>query len=250
MNFLSACRHAAFAAAVATLAFVPTLARAQSEPLFGQQEVEQEDYIAVASPFGDGLFKLLILEQKNDERACWNEVGTEGGPVTVEPLLLDFDFTGICGRATDSNGYSIRMNDRDLGLQYSLRVVSQDGQLLLMGVPTKNPDADPILVGRALGTSRNYHKIYLEPGWRFARRTYGDRVLGHVYLTTDTPPDGTARLEEAAAPAEPSLDTEATPAAPAAADGPCFDTAGAGCPQLPPTPADLPPVPEAPPANF
>jgi len=261
MNFLFACRRVALAAGVVTtLTLVPTLARAQPEPLFGQQEVEQEDYIAVAFPFGDDQFKLLILEQRNDERACWSEVGPEGGPVTVEPLLLDFDFTGICGRSTDSNGYSIRMNNQDLGLEYSLRVVPQGGQLLLMGMPSRDSNAEPIVVGRALATSRDYHKIYLEPGWRFARRTYGDRVLGHVYLATDTPPSGTARLEEATS--EPAIDVQpepvtppATPtttpaSAPTARDTTCFDTAGAGCPQLPPAPAELPPVPAVPPANF
>jgi hypothetical protein len=75
---------------------------------FEQAEVDQNKFIAVAAPFGNNAHQLLIIEQVSPKRECWSESGTN--PVTVEPLLLNFDFTGICGRSTDSNGYSIRMD--------------------------------------------------------------------------------------------------------------------------------------------
>ena len=83
--------------------------------LFDQTEVRQDDFIAIASPVGQtGNHQLLIVEQVSDSRDCWSESGSS--PTLVEPLLLNFNFSGICGRSTDSNGYSIRAGGEDLGL--------------------------------------------------------------------------------------------------------------------------------------
>ena len=69
---------------------------------FDSLEVNSNNFIAVAAPFGNNQHQLLIIEQISNRKPCWSENGSS--PVTVEPLLLNFDFTGICGRSTDSNG--------------------------------------------------------------------------------------------------------------------------------------------------
>ncbi len=141
-------RVAAMAAlAIGTIsAFRP--ARAATE---GQLEVDPNKFIAIAAPLGRGDHQLLILSQQSDLQACWSESGTN--PVVVEPLLLKFDFTGICGRSTDSNGYSIRMADQDLGLHYRLSIIKRDGELVLVGISNRNRNAPTIEIGRTNRTN-------------------------------------------------------------------------------------------------
>jgi N-acetylmuramoyl-L-alanine amidase len=150
---------------------------------FGQKEVDQAKFAAIASPYQAGkAHQLLVVEQITDARPCWSESGS--APTLVNPLLLQFDFTGICGRSTDANGYSIRMNGEDLGLKYSLRVLRRDNDLVLVGAP-RDRGGQEIVVGRTAGDTTDFAKINLEPGWRFTKRMLGDRTLGHVYLTYD-----------------------------------------------------------------
>ncbi|HBE21647.1 MAG TPA: hypothetical protein DEG17_00065 [Cyanobacteria bacterium UBA11149] len=154
---------------------------------FDKIEVNENNFIAVAAPFGEDRYQLLIIEQISNQRDCWRERGNN--PVTVEPLLLNFDFTGICSRNTDSNGYSIRMDDRDLGLDYLLRVVKRDGELVLVGTNRVNRNAPEIEIGTTQGMGTGFQKIFLNSGWRLTRRTYQGRALGHIYLTSgSTPP--------------------------------------------------------------
>jgi N-acetylmuramoyl-L-alanine amidase len=172
-------------ATLAAIAAATTLAAGSSfsASQFGQKEVDQSQFEAIASPYQSGqAHQLLVVEQVSNARPCWNESGS--APTLVEPLLLQFDFTGICGRSTDANGYSIRMNGEDLGLKYSLRVLRRDNDLVLVGAP-RDRGGQEIIVGRANGMTTDFAKITLEPGWRFTKRTLGDRVLGHVYLTFD-----------------------------------------------------------------
>ncbi|OAB59064.1 hypothetical protein AY600_13605 [Phormidium willei BDU 130791] len=171
-------------AALSTLAissfgasFTPQPAQAA---LFGERAVEQQDFVAVAAPVGEtGRHQLLVLEQQSNRRDCWSENGS-----TVEPLLLNFDFTGICGRYTDSNGYSIRTAGQDLGVQYNLRTVRQGSDLVLQGVPFL-PNRPTIELGRAPYTN-DFVRIDLNDGWEFSKRTYQGRTLGHVYLSNQT----------------------------------------------------------------
>lgn len=149
---------------------------------FGEQEVEQQQFIAVARPFGEGQYNLLILEQMSGERDCWREYGSN--PVQVEPLMLEFDFSGICQRAADSNGYSIRIDGQDFGQEYMLRVVERDGELLLVGTPRDFSSEQPeIVLGRTYGTEDGFLKIQLNQGWEFTKRTYEGEMLGHTYLS-------------------------------------------------------------------
>lgn len=173
-------------AALATLGLLTLCShRAAEANIFGQQEVDQSRFIAIAIPRSFGP-QLLILEQKSDERACWAESGDR--PTLVDALLLNFDFTGICGRATDSNGYSIRIADTDMGLNYALSLQSSGGDVRLMGISRIDSTAPRLLIGRTYGLADGFTKIVLEPGWRFAKRTYEGQELGHIYLTTDWMP--------------------------------------------------------------
>ncbi len=168
-----------------TVAILPSLAVSQ----FGQKEVDQSKFIAIASPYRNGeAHQLLVVEQITDARPCWSESGF--APTLIAPLLLQFDFTGICGRSTDGNGYSIRMGGEDIALRYSLRVLHQGGDLVLVGAP-RDRGSESIIIGQTSGMTNDFAKITLNEGWRFTKRTLGDRTLGHVYITTDSsaPPD-------------------------------------------------------------
>lgn len=153
--------------------------------IFGNVEVNTDRFVVVASPFGINQqhYQLLIIEQLSNSRPCWRESGSN--PVTIEPLLLNFDFTGICNRSTDGNNYSIRIGSEDLGSRYLLSLMRQGNELLLVGSSLREPNTPPIAIGRTGGIGRGYHKIILDPGWRLTRRTYQGRVLGHLYLTGD-----------------------------------------------------------------
>jgi hypothetical protein len=150
---------------------------------FQQQEVEQNQFVAIARPYGGNKYDLLILRQIPGKRQCWQESGSN--PVVIDPLLLNFDFTGSCERSTDSNGYSIRLNGQDLGLDYLLRVVERNGELVLVATSRRNGNSEEITLGRTRGLSQGLIKIDLDGGWRFSKRAYQGRALSHVYLTGD-----------------------------------------------------------------
>ncbi|MGP0128790.1 MAG: DUF3747 domain-containing protein [cyanobacterium endosymbiont of Rhopalodia musculus] len=147
---------------------------------FEEQTIQQNNVVAVARPYGQGKYDLLIIEQIPDKQACWTE--NSSNPILVEPLLLKFDFTGICRRATDSNGYSIRVDGNDLGLDYLLRLVPRDGELVLVGTP-RSSNYQEIVVGSTKGLASGFMKVILNPGWQFSKRAYQGKVLGHFYLS-------------------------------------------------------------------
>lgn len=156
----------------------------QASP-FGEQEVNQNDFIAVARPYGDNKYDLLIIRQIPGQRQCWQE--TQSNSVTtIDPLLLNFNFAGSCQRSTDSNGYSIRIDGQDLGLDYLLRLVQQNEELVLVGTHRSDPNQPDIVVGRTEGVVSGFLKIDLDPGWRFTQRAYNGQILGHIYLTGDS----------------------------------------------------------------
>ena len=152
---------------------------------FGQREVTQDKFAVVAAPRGTTgtAHQLLILEQVSDAKACWSESGNS--PTTIDPLLLTFNFAGICGRSTDSNGYSIRMAGQDLGMSYSLRMVHRNNDIVLVGVNDRDRSAPQVEIGRAGGKTSGFAKINLNSGWRLTKRVYDDKATGHVYLTND-----------------------------------------------------------------
>ena len=185
-------RLAIAAATAATLTIFGATTRVDAQS-FDSIEVDQEDFVLVAAP-GGGLLgrpQFMIIEQRTDERQCWSESGSQ--PTQIEPLLLDFDFSGICGRSTDSNGYSIRAGDGDVGSRFNLEIREENGEFMLIGRPSSFPtnpyrNSSPINLGRTFGQASNgFTKVFLNPGWRLTRRSLDGRVLGHLYLTNDAP---------------------------------------------------------------
>lgn len=224
-----------FAMATATaVAIAPTLPTAAAE--FAQQDIDQNRVVAIASPVRNGqLHTLMILEQVSDQRSCWQESGN--GPVQIEPLLLNFDFTGICKRLTDSNGYSLRVAGQDLGLSYRIQVLHQNNDLVLRASPVRDRSTyPPIEIGRANGTTTGFAKLELNPGWRLTRRVYNGRTLDHIYLTHDEP----LNVPVATASGPLTQPGTGTPA-------PSNPTAGTPLPSIPPQATN--PLPVPPPSN-
>ena len=174
---------------------------------FEQKEVDTSRFVLAAFPYGNGLHQLLILEQLSDARLCWREYGDN--TVQIEPLLLNFDFTGICSRSTDSNGYSIRLAGEDLSWRYRLQVVQQGNDLVLIGKPNVDANAPELLIARTSGSAPRFAKLVLQPGWRLTKRAYQGKVLGHVYLTNDR------SLADLAAPDAAPESSPSAPSAPA-----------------------------------
>lgn len=170
---------------VTTTLFNLNLAPSASASLFDNIEVQQDRFIAIASPFGidQRHYNLLLVEQISNSRPCWREYGSN--PVQVEPLLLNFDFTGACERGIDGNYYSIRIGDEDFGGRYLLSIVPQGNDLVLIGSSLKETNSPPVEIGRTNGIAEGYLKINLNPGWRFTKRTYQRKVLSHIYFTGD-----------------------------------------------------------------
>lgn len=151
---------------------------------FNTQELDQNNVIAIAQPSSRGRYSLIIIEQLNNQRQCWQEQAN-ANTIEVEALLLNFDFTGICGRSTDSNGYSVRVAGEDLSLQYRLQIIRGVSNLKLIAAPIKDRSLPDLEIGQTHGISNDLTKIILNPGWRFTKRVYNGQVLGHIYLTND-----------------------------------------------------------------
>lgn len=154
--------------------------------MFEKIEIDQNTIIVIATALRN-KYALTVVEQLTDDRPCWTEISSTY-PIIVQLDLLDFDFTGICGRATDSGGYSIRQADEDVGLDYKLEVLNRDGDLLLVGTPY-SPNFPELIIGQTHGFSEDAVKIILNPGWRLTRRTYEGEILGHYYFTHDLSPE-------------------------------------------------------------
>jgi Protein of unknown function (DUF3747) len=169
--------------ALATLVLCGSATTAIAAPLFGQQEIDQSKFALAASPYGGNAHQLLVIEQISSARQCWSESGNS--PTLINPLLGEFDFTNICGRSIDSNGYSIRTGGEDLNWRYSVRAVRRGNDIVLLGVPTSDRSAPELLIGRTRGYTPGFAKFYLEPGWRLTKRSYEGTSTGHLYLTNN-----------------------------------------------------------------
>ncbi len=155
---------------------------------YGQQSIDADRVVAIAEPVSNGRFyKLLILEQLNNQQDCFEE--NAGSPTTIEPLLLNFDFSGICGRSSDSNGYSLRVGNEDLSRRYRLQVTRRGEELVLVALPGALPgrggDLPVLEIGRSNGVANDFVKLTLDPGWKMSRRTLSGSAQGHIYLSND-----------------------------------------------------------------
>ncbi|MGC6482456.1 MAG: DUF3747 domain-containing protein [Synechococcus sp.] len=185
----------AFVVAGATL--VPLLGQAASAQgsLFTALPVDEANFILVAAPIGQGdSSQLNIYEQRNSKRSCFAVSGS--APAVVDPLLATFDFTGVCNRYIDGNGYSLRVGGDDLGTRYRLSVVKTNQDVELVAVPTREPFGRTHVVARAGGAGDGFLKLELEPGWSLMRRHYGQRALGHLYVFREVWPASTSALEQ------------------------------------------------------
>jgi Protein of unknown function (DUF3747) len=125
-------------------------------------------------------YNLLILEQLSSKRPCWQE--KPGVPGGIEPLLLQFDFTNICGRSTDSNGYSIRIAGEDKGVDYRLSIQKQGDHLQLVGLPNRSTSGPALEIAHTESLAPGFLKLTLNPEWRLSKRAYQGKALGHIYL--------------------------------------------------------------------
>ena len=81
--------------------------------LFDSAAVPQERFAVLAQPTSRAQWKLLVLEQIKAQPRCWR--ARQDG--LVEPSLNRFNFSGICKRYLDSNGYSLRSGGQLSGFQ-------------------------------------------------------------------------------------------------------------------------------------
>lgn len=184
--------------------------------LFGAADVVQERFVLVAAPIGKGeRSQLNIYEQLNARRPCF-AVG-EGRPAPVNPLLASFDFTGICSRYIDANGYSVRVGGSDLATSYRLSVTQVGNDIHLLALPTRSGAGPELLVARTQGLGRGFMKLQFEPGWKIMRRQFQGRNLGHVYVYSDTWPGAQSAAAQPQAPAQAATGQSAAPAAPSPA---------------------------------
>jgi hypothetical protein len=174
-------------------AALPPLARAVG--LFDSRPLDASRFAVLARPVGSSDWNLLVLEQMQPRPLCW-QARSDG---LVDPSLNRFDYTKICGRYLDSNGYSLRVGQEDLAPRYRLRLQQQGTELqLLASAPT---EAAELVVGRGQVPIRDreaFVAIRLEPGWELQRRTYDGQALSHVYFANPSP------LEQVIAAATPS----------------------------------------------
>ena len=157
---------------------------ARAAELFSSQPLDGSRFVILGKPVGFADWSLLVLEQIRSRPLCW-EQRADG---LIDAALNRFDFTGICSRYIDSNGFSIRAGDQDLGGTYRLRLrqVGQEVQLQAMS-PTQTAT---VLVGRGTAGRRDrdvFVAITLEPDWQLSRRVFGRQTLNHVYFATATP---------------------------------------------------------------
>ena len=152
--------------------------------LFTTVPVDESKFILVSAPIGSGeRSQLNIYEQRSDKRPCF--AVAEGTPAVVDPLLSSFDFTGICNRYIDGNGYSLRIGGDDLGTRYRLTVINTGKDMELRAAPTRDRSQPMLLVATTGGPGSGFLKFNLEPGWGLVRRAYGKKALGHIYVYRD-----------------------------------------------------------------
>jgi Protein of unknown function (DUF3747) len=160
------------------------LGEARAAGLFGSQPLDGSRFAVLARPVGQADWNLLVLEQIQMQPRCW-ETRADG---LIDPALNRFDFTGICSRYLDSNGYSLRIGNDDLAGRYRLRLEQQGSSVVLLAMSPS--DTGLMLVGRGPLPRRDrdgFVPIRLEPGWELQRRVYGQQTLNHLYFANATP---------------------------------------------------------------
>ena len=151
--------------ALAAGASASLLPQVLAADLFTSQPLDQSRFAVLAKPVGRSDWTLLVLEQLAPLPRCW-ESRADG---LVDPALNRFDYTGICSRYLDSNGYSLRVGQNDLGGSYRLRLQQQGPNLQLLAMNPK--EATELVVGKGRLSRRDTDLIAqarIEIGRRFA----------------------------------------------------------------------------------
>jgi hypothetical protein len=157
---------------------------AEAAGLFNSKPLDASSFAVLARPLGRSDWNLLVLEQIKPQPRCWQE-RPDG---LIDPALNRFNFTGICSRYLDSNGYSLRIGDQDLASRYRLQL-RQSGAELRLEASTPS-DATVLVVGRAqvpLREKDGFVALTLEPGWDLQRRSFNAQTLNHVYFANPIP---------------------------------------------------------------
>jgi N-acetylmuramoyl-L-alanine amidase len=167
----------------------PATAAPNAAATFAALETSQTPFILVAQPTsslgGNQRYGLMIIEQKKPDPLCYSTTGSN--PTQVNVLLLNFDFSGICGKSTDTNGYAIRVAGQDIA--YDPVIENRNGVLVLSAVPRRSAGTNlsPFIIGQTDGIAANkFTKITMQPGWRLTRRTFNNNPTGLTYLTNDS----------------------------------------------------------------
>jgi hypothetical protein len=153
--------------------------------VFDSAAIPQERFAVLAQPIGKAQWKVLVLEQIKALPRCWRT--RQDG--LVEPSLNRFNFSGICKRYLDSNGYSLRSGGQDLGTRFRFRLQQFGTSLRLEALDPQQ--RAPLLVGQAAIPARRdpngFVALQLEPGWALERRVYQGRQLNHLYFAHQSP---------------------------------------------------------------
>ena len=153
--------------------------------LFDSAAVPEKHFAVLAQPIGRAQWKLLVLEQIKAQPRCWK--ARQDG--LVEPSLNRFNFSGICKRYLDSNGYSLRSGGQDLGTRFRFRLKRSGTSLKLEALDPQQ--RAPLLVGQAALPARRdpngFVALSLEPGWALERRVYQGHPLNHLYFAHQEP---------------------------------------------------------------
>ena len=155
----------------------------QAGELFEARPVDPDRYAVLGRPLGNGEWTLLVLEQIQPAPLCW-QTRPDG---LVDPSLNRFDYTGICGRYLDSNGYSVRLANQEgpdlAGGPLRLRLEQSGQELrLLANAPGLSQELE---LGRApipVRDRNGFVALRLNPGWELQRRRFGSQTLNHLYF--------------------------------------------------------------------
>ena len=161
---------------------------AQNKQSIGAAELDQSAFILSTNPTsnfgGKQRYGLMIIEQKSTTEPCFSTTGSN--PTQVNPLLAQMeDFSGKCGRATDTNGYAIRVNGEQIRFD---PVLEREGDVLVLYAKPSAfvRNAEKFVIGQTDGIAANgYTQIFLKPGWRLTRKTVDGRQSGLLYVTND-----------------------------------------------------------------
>ncbi len=151
---------------------------------FTEAPVTEGEVVAVGVPAGAIGYSLNVVQQIPGKQQCYAEQGSN--PTIIDPLWTTFDFTGNCNVATDSNGYSVRLDGADTSLDYRLDIVPKGDQLQLVAKGYKG--GSDLVVGQTNGKPEQgkYVRIELNPGWEFTKKAYEGKTLGHFFFSGDS----------------------------------------------------------------